>query len=57
MNADEMLLPVKSKCGFTKEAREPPVVFCNSFGVQRGLSGLLICSFYLFLRITRVTGP
>ena len=39
------------------EAREPLVVFCSSPGVQRGLSGLLICSFSLFLRLARMTQP
>lgn len=56
-NADEMLLAMESKCGFTQKTREPLVVFRSSPGVQRGLSGLLICSFYLFLRLTRMTQP
>lgn len=39
------------------EPREPRAVFCSNPGIRRGLPGLLICSFYLLLRITRMTQP
>lgn len=45
------------RVGLQTEAGEPRVVFCSSAGVQRGLSGLPICSLYLLLRITRMTRP
>lgn len=57
MNADERLLPVGSKSVASNGVQGALGGFLSPPGVQRGLPGLLICSFYLLLRISRITWP